>query len=211
MNNDFVSKVFRWFGIGLLITFATGYGVSLSSNMLSIIYSGPTLLIILIAELACAIWLSIRIRKMNTSLAIFLYLFYTMLTGLTFSSIFLVYEMNSIIWIFLATSIIFLLFSFIGKSTKVNLNGLGIYLLIGLLSIIILEIINMFLMNNTLDMVLCIISIIIFIGYVTYDMQRIYNMNINDDNIAIIGAFDIYLDFINLFIRLLQLFGKNKD
>ena len=69
----------------------------------------------------------------------------------------------------------------------------------------------MFLLNNTIDLALCIISIVIFMGYVAYDVQKICRINTNNDNIAIIAAFDIYLDFINIFIRLLQLFGKNRD
>lgn len=211
MNNEFLSKVFKWFGLGLLVTFLVAYAVSINESLLQLIFSSGATIIIVILELVCAIWLSVRIHKMQTSTATMLYLGYTALTGLTFSSIFILYELESIIWIFLATAIIFGILSLIGAKTKINLSGLGVFLIIGLLAIIIISIINMFLLNNTIDLALCIISIVIFMGYVAYDVQKICRINTNNDNIAIIAAFDIYLDFINIFIRLLQLFGKNRD
>lgn len=211
MNNEFLSKVFKWFGLGLLVTFLVAYAVSINESLLQLVFSSGATIIIVILELVCAIWLSVRIHKMQTSTATMLYLGYTALTGLTFSSIFILYELESIIWIFLATAILFGILSLIGAKTKINLSGLGIFLIIGLLAIIIISIINMFLLNNTIDLALCIISIVIFMGYVAYDVQKICRINTNNDNIAIIAAFDIYLDFINIFIRLLQLFGKNRD
>lgn len=211
MNNEFLSKVFKWFGLGLLVTFLVAYAVSINESLLQLVFSSGATIIIVILELVCAIWLSVRIHKMQTSTATMLYLGYTALTGLTFSSIFILYELESIIWIFLATAILFGILSLIGAKTKINLSGLGVFLIIGLLAIIIISIINMFLLNNTIDLALCIISIVIFMGYVAYDVQKICRINTNNDNIAIIAAFDIYLDFINIFIRLLQLFGKNRD
>lgn len=211
MNNEFLSKVFKWFGLGLLVTFLVAYAVSINESLLQLIFSSGATIIIVILELVCAIWLSVRIHKMQTSTATMLYLGYTALTGLTFSSIFILYELESIIWIFLATAILFGILSLIGSKTKINLSGLGVFLIIGLLAIIIISIINMFLLNNTIDLALCIISIVIFMGYVAYDVQKICRINTNNDNTAIIAAFDIYLDFINIFIRLLQLFGKNRD
>lgn len=211
MNNVFLSKVFKWFGIGLLITFLVAFLVSTNEKLLIVVFSGPTMLVIVLLELFCALWLSLRINKMQETTAKMLYIGYAALTGLTFSSIFVLYDLTSIIWIFLATSLIFILFSIIGKNIKVSLNNLGIFLFIALLSIIILEIINIFIMNNTIDLVLCIACLIVFIGYVAYDIQKISRLDTNNDNLAIIGAFNIYLDFINIFVRLLQLFGKRND
>lgn len=211
MNNRFLSKVFKWFGIGLLITFLVAFLVSTNEKLLIAVFSGPTMLVIVLLELFCALWLSLRINKMQETTAKMLYIGYAALTGLTFSSIFVLYDLTSIIWIFLATSLIFILFSIIGKNIKVSLNNLGIFLFIALLSIIILEIINIFIMNNTIDLVLCIACLIVFIGYVAYDIQKISRLDTNNDNLAIIGAFNIYLDFINIFVRLLQLFGKRND
>lgn len=211
MKNEFLSKVFGWFGVGLFVTFIVAYFVSTSVEALTFIFSGATYWIIFILELGIAIFLSARIHNMSSGLAKGLYIGYSALTGLTFSSIFVVYELTSIIWIFLASAIIFILFSWIGKSTKIDLSKFGIYLVVALLGAIVLEIINIFLMNQVLDMTLCIVVLVIFVGYVAYDIQKILQRYDETDNMAIIGAFDLYLDFINIFLRLLQLFGKERD
>ena len=211
MKNDILSKVFRWLGLGLLVTFLTAFYVSTNLTLLKFIFSGNAYIVIIILELVLAIWLNTRIRKMDSTLTKVLYFGYTILTGLTFSSIFIVYEMASIIYVFLATSLIFLVFSMLGKKSRVDLTKLGTYLMVGLFSIIIIMIINMFVMNNTLDIVLCVISIIIFTGYIYYDVNKIVYYFDDTENMAIVGAFQLYLDFINIFIDLLRLFGKERN
>ena len=214
MKNDFLSKVFFNIFIGLLITFLTGYIFSTNETLLTLIYNPVSMFFLIIAELAIAIILPVRITKLDETTAKILYYAYSALTGITFSSIFIIYELSSIIWIFLATSIIFGIFSYIGKTTKIDLSKFSVYLLIGLFSIILLGIINIFLKNNTIDMATCILGILIFIGYIAYDMQKITRLsysNISENNLATIGAFELYLDFINLFIKLLRLFGKRRD
>ena len=210
MKNEFLSKVFKWFGLGLLITFIVSYLVSNNLMLLSLIFNGYGYIIILILEIVLAIWLTTRIRKMDSKLTKILYIGYTALTGLTFSSIFIIYEITSIIWIFLVSAIIFFVFAMIGKNEKIDLSKFGIYLFIGLIGIILLNIINIFIMNNTLDIILCIIGLIIFIAYVAYDINKIIKYYDDTDNMAVIGAFELYLDFINIFIKLLRLFGKER-
>ena len=211
MKNELLSKVFRWFSLGLLITFITAFFTSTNIYLLSLIFSGPGYIIIILLELFLAIWLSSRIRNMKNSTAITLYLGYSILTGLTLSSIFILYELTSIIWIFLASSLTFLIFSFLGKSDKIDLSNYGIYLFIGLLAVIILEIVNLFILSNTLDIILCIVTLGIFVAYIAYDVQKILRYYDDNDNMAIFGAFQLYLDFINIFIRLLRLFGNDRD
>ena len=210
VENEFFSKVFKWFGIGLLVTFLVGFLVSTNTSLLYFIFSGSTYLIIFVLEIVICIWLSAKIHSMDANLAKGLYIGYTALTGLTFSSIFVVYEIESIIWIFLATSIVFICCSYIGKKINVDLRKMGIYLMVLLFAVIILEVINIFIMNQTLDMITCIIALAIFVAYVAYDIRKISYYD-ETDNMAIIGAFDLYLDFINIFLRLLELFGKRKD
>ncbi len=211
MNNNILSKVYSWFSLGLLVTFLTAFIASTNESIIKLVFSGPTVIIIVILELVCAIALPLRIRKMSKNTAIIMYLGFTFLTGLTFSSIFILYELTSIIWIFLVTSIVFIILATLGKNTKINLRGFGTFLLILLISVILLEVINIFIMNNTLNLTLCIMSLMIFMGYVFYDINKIANYYEEDDKLAILGAFEIYLDFINIFIRLLELFGKRKD
>ena len=214
MKEKFYSKVFGWMFIGLLITFGSGYFISTTPAIMMKIFNGPIYFLIIIAEIAIAIFLSTRIYNMDPKLAKGLYLAYTALTGLTFATIFIMFHIHSIMIIFLVSAIIFGFFALIGSLTKIDLSKMGVFLVMALLAIIILEVINIFLMNHTLDITLCIISIIIFIGYVAYDMQKIKQIAQNSsihDNIAIIGAFELYLDFINIFINLLNLFGNRKD
>ena len=211
MKNEFLSKVFQWFGIGLFVTFVIAYFTSTNLLLLSLIFSGPGYLIIVLLELFLAIWLSTRIRHMSSGKAKALYLGYSALTGLTLSSVFIVYEMTSIVWIFLASALIFSIFAFIGKKVDIDLSKWGIYLLIILLSAIILELINIFLLNETLDIVLCVIVLGVFVAYVAYDIQKILKLYDTTENMAVYGAFDLYLDFINIFLRLLRLFGRERD
>lgn len=210
MRNEFYGKVFRWLGIGLFITFLVAYLVSMNVNLLSFIFSGYTYIILLVLEIAICIWLTARIHKMSKEMATILYLGYTALTGVTLSSIFIVYEIDSIIWIFLASSLIFICFSFIGMKMNVDLRKLGVYLFIMLLGVVVLEIINIFVMNSTLNMIACIGGLGIFVAYIAYDIRKISYYE-DSDNMAIIGAFELYLDFINIFIRLLELFGNSRD
>lgn len=211
MKNEFLTKVFRWFGLGLLITFLVALYVSTNIYLLSLIFSGIGYLVIILLELGLAVWLGVRIRKMKSSTALILYLGYSALTGLTLSSIFVVYKITSIIWIFLASALVFGIFSLLGKSDKFDLSNYGVYLFIALIGAIILEVINIFLMNNTLDIILCVFVLGIFVAYVAYDVQKILRKYERTDNMAVIGAFDLYLDFINIFLRLLRLFGKERN
>lgn len=213
MKNNLYSKMFMWMFVGLLITFLVGYYVSTNENMIYNIFATKFYWVIYIAEIVTVIVLSARILKMSKNGAIFGFLLYSFLSGLTFSSIFLTFKMSSIIFIFLITALVFLIFALIGYFTKINLTKLGTILFMGLIGILIASIINIFIQSQTFDLILVIVGIIVFIGYIAYDINKVKRLEgqIDEDKLSIIGALELYLDFINLFIRLLQLFGKNKD
>ena len=213
MKNNLYSKMFMWMFVGLLITFLVGYYVSTNENMIYNIFATKFYWVIYIAEIVTVIMLSARILKMSKNGAIFGFLLYSFLSGLTFSSIFLTFKMSSIIFIFLITALVFLIFALIGYFTKINLTKLGTILFMGLIGILIASIINIFIQSQTFDLILVIIGIIVFIGYIAYDINKVKRLEgqIDEDKLSIIGALELYLDFINLFIRLLQLFGKSKD
>ena len=212
-DNKIFSKIFFWMFIGLAITFGIGYYVSINENMLYNVFSKYYIFLI-IAELVVVIWLSARIRKMKPTTAKLLFCAYSFLTGLTFSSIFVVYKMTSIVMVFGITSLIFLIFALIGYFTKLDLTKIGTYLFMILLGVIICSLINMFVGSETFDLALTIICLIVFIVYVAYDIH-IIKRNLyaipEEDNLAIYGALQLYLDFINIFLRLLQLFGRSRD
>lgn len=215
MDNKIMSKVFGWMFIGLLVTFLTGYVVSLNPTMLMNIMSSTTLLIIIIIEFGLVIFLSARIHKMKPMTAKLSFLIYAFVSGLTFSSVFIVYQMNSIMFVFLITSVIFGVFALIGATTKIDLTKMGTYFMMAFIGVLVCLIINMFLNNSTFDLILSIVIVIIFIGFTAYDVQKIIrlgNMNaLPEDNLAIYGALELYLDFINLFLQLLRLFAKSND
>ena len=215
MNNKFLSKVFGWMFIGLLITFGTGFLVSSNENMLMNNLSGPGLAVILIMELLLVIFLSARIAKMSSSVAKASFILYSFVNGLFFSTYFVEFEISSLIFVFLITAIIFGIFALIGATTKLDLTKMGTYLLMGLIGIIICGVINIFVGSSSFDFILSVVGVILFLGYTAYDVKMIMNSDkfsmIPEENLAIYGALELYLDFINLFIRLIEFFGKRND
>ena len=156
--------------------------------------------------------LDLLLPKMSATTAKILYIVYSALTGFDFMLIFLIYSITSIGYVFLITSIIFGLMALWGKNTKSDLSKMGTYLAISLLAVVLLMILNIFLKLPTLDLILCIAGIVIFILYIGYDMKKaIYLAEAYDESGEIYGAFQLYLDFINLFLRLLRLFGNGRD
>ena len=174
---------------------------------------GFNYIIYVVLELALAVFLSVRIFKMKPMTAKICYLLYTILTGLTLTGIFLVYTKSSICFVFLATAIVFGAFALVGKFTKIDMTKWSIYLFFALIAIIVLQFINMFIANHELNMILCVISVLIFCAYTAYDVQKVYRLaeQQTPENTSIYCAFSLFLDFINLFIDLLRLFGKSKN
>ena len=210
-----MAKTFGWVFIGLLVTFLTGYVISMNPNMLLNVMSTTGLILIVIIEFALVIFLSARITKMKPITAKISFLLYSFVSGLTFSSIFIAYEMSSIIFVFLITAVLFAIMAVVGAFTKIDLTKLGTYLLMALFGVILCTIVNIFLNSSSLDLIISIVIILIFIGFTAYDVQiisRLSDMNlIAEDNLAIYGALELYLDYINLFLHLLSLFGNNND
>ena len=212
--NKIFSKVFLWMFIGLAITFGVAYYVSMNDNMVYNLFSGSKYFIFWILEFVVVIVLSARIHKLNPLTAKVLFLLYSGLTGLTLSSVFILYDIISIVYTFAITSGLFLVFGLLGYFTKIDLTRIGVYLVMALFGVIIASLINMFIGSEVFDLGLCIIALVIFLAYIAYDIQLIkknmYGIS-NEDNLVIYGALQLYLDFINLFIRLLRFFGKSKD
>jgi FtsH-binding integral membrane protein len=210
MDNKVLSKSFLWMAIGLLVTFATGFVVANNPNMLFKIFSGGMQLILLIVELGLVIYLSSRVYKMSESKAKVMFLLYAFVSGLTFSINFIYYEIASVFYVFLIAAALFGLMAFIGHSTKIDLTKFGTYLFMALIGTIIASLINIFLGNSMLDLIITIIILIVFLGVTAYDVQKIKRLT-NVPNGSIHGALDLYLDFINIFISLLRLFGNSRD
>lgn len=210
MKNNFISSVFKWLFLGLVVTFGIGYAITLNDDLVYTLLTNWT--IIIIVELLVGLGLSIFINKISDTTAKVLYLIYAALTGITFAVIFLAFEMTSILWVLVATAVIFGIFGFIGKKIKMDLTGFGTFLLISLLGMLVLGFINIFIANEALDLTVCFVSLLIFVGYVVFDINRIMKLRDQqlDEKYAVFWAFQLYLDIINIIIKLLRLFGKRK-
>lgn len=210
-NNKLFTKIYGWMFIGLLISFITGHYVSTKPNMVYNLVNAY--LILALIEIGVCIWLSAGIRKMQAMTAKILFCLYSFLTGLTLSSIFVAFRIDSIILVFGITSLMFVAMALIGHFSNIDLTKKGSILFMGLIGIIITSIINIFVSSETFDLGITIIGIIIFTLYIAYDIQKVKFIanELEEDKAAIICAFELYLDFINLFIKLLRLLGKSKD
>lgn len=213
-KNEVFSKVFRWMSFGFLITFITGYIISTTNDLLDLLFSNGLYWLFIIGEFVLVISLSALIHKIKETTAGLLFMLYSFVSGVSLSSIFIIYDVPSLIYCFLITTIVFLTLSFFGKSTKFDLTKISTYLYVGLFAIIITSIFNMFIGNALLDTILSIVLVILFCGMTAYDIQKIdrnHNVVTANGSYAILFALELYLDFINIFINLLNLLGKSRD
>lgn len=212
MENKLIAKSFLWMFVGLLITFATGIIVASNARLLTAVFSSWTYIILVIAELAIVFYLSARVLKMSKTQARFWFMLYSFVSGLTFSSVFVTYKVTSVIYVFAIAATLFGTFGLIGYKTKFDLTKIGTYLLMALFAMILCMIVNVFLDSSTFSLIISIICVLLFLGITSYDVQKIKklsNANLPEDSLAIIGALELYLDFINIFLHLLSIFGDS--
>lgn len=214
MNDKLFSKVYMWMFIGLLTSALTAYFVSISPGLLNAVFGSNWYIGLIILELVIVIFLSMKIRDLSPTAAKLSFLVYSLINGMTLAFIFILYQLTSVALIFGLTALIFGIFSFVGFVTNIDLTKMGSIAIMGLIGIIIASIINMFLRSSGLDLLLSIVGILVFIALIAYDTQKIKRISSyipNEDNAAVYGALTLYLDFINIFLRLLRLFGKARD
>ena len=214
MENKLISKVFFWMFLGLLGTAAFAWYTYSSGLVLNLIL-GETWRILLVVELLVVIVFSLLFKKMSPLAVGILYFAYAMLNGVTLSTIFIIFELNSIIYLFLASSAAFGILAFMGYKTEKDISSWHNVLFPILIVGVILSIINLFVGNSMLDIALDWVILFTFFGITIYDMNKIKNLQyeegIDQDKVAIYGAMELYLDFINIFIRTLSIFGKRRD
>lgn len=203
------------FMIGALLITACA-ALTISPYIAIELLSGNNFYILLIAEIGIVLASNWALRKNNAILAGILFTAYSYLTGVTLSIIFMVYTTASIVAIFLTTAAVFGIMAVYGLVTKTDLSSIGNICLMGLIGIIIISFVNLFILQSTmLDTAISAIGVLVFVGLTAYDTQKI-KKNVaasNSQNVttlALYGAFELYLDFINLFLKLLSLFGKRK-
>ena len=219
--NAFIRSVYNWMAIGLALTGFTAFYVASSPTLLQIIFGNQIILFgMIIGELAMVFYLSARIQKMNASTATALFVFYSILNGATLASIFIIYTASSIATTFLTCALTFAACSVYGMVTKRDLTSMGGFLMMGLIGIIIASLINMFFRSPGLSMIISYVGVFVFVGLTAYDTQKLKQMALTQPmdasgamvrKGAIMGALALYLDFINLFIMLLHIFGVSRD
>ncbi len=213
-SNELLSKVFFRMFLGLLAT-AIAAGYTYYSGLLEDFVLRGGYVFCIVAELIVVLVFSLGFRKLSPGVVTALFYAYSILTGLTFSSIFVVFELESIVYAFLGTAAVFGILAYMGKNTTRDLTNFGTILGVSLLVGIVVSIINLFVGNPILDIILDWVILAIFMGYTYYDMNKIAAMQREgiaaDDKLYIYGAMQLYLDFINLFIRILQIFGKRRN
>ncbi len=219
--NNFVRSVYNWMAIGLALTGGVAYYVAHSPALLSLIFGNSLLLIVLIiAELGMVIAISGMINRISAATATALFVLYSALNGVTLSFIFLVYTQSSITSTFFICAGTFTGCSLYGWATKKDLTSLGGFCMMGLIGIIIASVINMFIGSSSMHYIIGYIGVIVFVGLTAYDTQKLKNMALSqpadlDGAVvrkgAILGALSLYLDFINLFLMLLRIFGQGRD
>ena len=213
-------KVYVWMTLALAITGFTAYGVATSPGIMTAIVTNRALLWgLLIAELALVWYVSARINRLSLSTATMIFVLYSVLNGATLSVIFLAYTMQSIASVFFITAGTFAAMSLIGYFTKSDLSSLGRILFMALIGLVIATLVNMFLIKSGgFSLILSYVGVLIFVGLTAYDTQKIKMMLIEADDvteeaqkIALMGSLSLYLDFINLFLYLLRIFGGNRE
>ena len=219
--NDFVRSVYNWMCIGLALTGFIAFYVSHSETMVRLVFGNRLVFFgLIIAELVLVFSIASKVNRMSAATATALFVIYSALNGVTLSFIFLAYARASIVSTFFICSATFLACSVYGWTTKRDLTSWGGFLMMGLIGIIIASLVNMFIRSSAMSMVVSYIGVIVFVGLTAYDTQKIKDMALSQpDGLdgavvrkgAILGALSLYLDFINLFLMLLRIFGGSRD
>jgi FtsH-binding integral membrane protein len=212
--NSAMGRVYGQMSLAVLVSMLVSYFVGSSPELLQFFFTGVTKWIVIFSPLVAILVFAFAVDNFNRSqLQLFLHGF-AALMGLSFAMIFAVFTMGSIVSAFMSAAVLFAVMSAYGYFTKRSLDSMGKFMFVGLIAIIIASIINIFIGSTVMQMVISAIAIIVFLGLTAYDTQKIREMVSVDGDTGreeVIGALTLYMDFINLFINLLQLFGVKKD
>ena len=211
-------KVYVWMTLALAITGFTAYGVATSPGILQAIYTNQILFWgLIIAEFALVIGVSAAINRLSLTTATLMFILYSVINGALLSYIFLAYTASSVATVFFITAGTFGAMALIGYTTKADLSSMGKILFMALIGLVIATVVNLFVKSDGLTMILSYLGVLVFVGLTAYDTQKIKQMLIQAPDasegaqkMALLGALTLYLDFVNLFIYLLRIFGKRE-
>lgn len=222
ISRTFMSGVFSWMAVALGISAFTSWMFASSPSLMSLLIGaeGMTILgwIVMFAPLGFVLLISFKFNTLPASTLALLFGVYAILMGASLSFIFLIYTLGSIAQTFVIATAMFGLMAVVGYSTRTDLTKFGSLMLMGLIGIIIASVVNLFMGSSTMDYIISIIGVLVFTGLTAYDVQKLKNIGINGQlggdlakKATIMGALTLYLDFINLFLFLLRLFGNRRD
>ncbi len=212
----YMLQVYNTMAGGLALTGLVAYA-AVATGFYQQIAGTPLIWVVMLAPLAAVLFLSFRIEKMSTGAAMTLFWVYAGLVGLSLAGIFLVYTSTSIARIFFITAATFAATSLYGYTTRRDLSSFGSFLFMGVIGIVIASLVNIFIGSTALQFAISVITVLVFTGLTAYDTQRIKEVYLASDagdvmaKKALLGALALYLDFINIFLALLQLFGERRD
>ncbi|GAB4375159.1 MAG: Bax inhibitor-1/YccA family protein [Spirochaetales bacterium] len=220
-ERSLLKNVYLWMSLGLAITGVVALGIASNPRLVIGLVSNPLLFFgVILAEFGLVMYLSARIQTMSAGAATIAFATYAALNGVTLSLVFLAYTGTSIASAFFITAGTFGAMSLYAITTKRDLSGLGHYLMMGLLGLIIASVVNLFLRSSGMEWMISVVGVLLFVGLTAYDTQIIKNWSQQsaytaDESIyiriSVIGALKLYLDFINLFLFFLRLFGRSRD
>jgi uncharacterized protein len=215
----FMRGVYGWMSLGLFITAAVAWFTAASPLGVMLLQSPGMVIMLVVVQFGLVIGLSAAIQKLSGTAASLMFAAYSALTGLTLSSIFFVYSSASIFQAFVVTGGMFGAMSIYGMVTKRDLTGMGSFMFMGLIGIVIASVVNMFVHSSAMGFMISVIGVLVFTGLTAYDTQKLKymgeSMPMGDATAirrgTILGALTLYLDFLNLFLMLLRLFGSSRD
>ncbi len=211
--NSAMIRVYQNMMLAIIVSMCTSIIVSNISPLMALLFGTPLKWVVMFAPLAFILFFSFKAEELSKQTATILLYAFAAVMGLSFSAIFIVYTSASIFMAFMSAAILFGIMTFYGYFTKRSLESVGQFLIIGLIAICIASIVNIFVGSSLMTTVISAIAIIIFLGLTAYDTQRIREMISYDNygNAEITGALTLYLNFINIFLNLLQLFGNRNE
>ena len=215
----FLTGVYYWMTFALGLSALCAWAVGTTPALTNLVYKNPLLLsVLIVAELGLVIAVSWGINKMSAATATALFALYAALNGVTLGYIFIVYTIPAITSAFLTTTMTFAVMAIIGSVTKRDLTRLGSILLMALIGLIIASFVNIFLKNSTMGWIITYAGVLIFVGLTAYDAQKVKQMYLTmggdmetNRKISVLGALTLYLDFVNLFLMLLRIFGGRRN
>jgi FtsH-binding integral membrane protein len=211
--NTAMAGVYKNMSLAVLVSMIVSYFVGTSPQLLTFFFTGVIKWIVMFSPLVAIFAITYALsRRPSRQAALFMLHGFAAIMGLSFATIFAVFQMGSIITAFMGAAVLFGVMSFYGYFTKKNLDSLGQFMFVGLIAIIIASIINIFIGSTVFQMVISALAIVIFLGLTSYDTQKIRESLFYDETgiAEVTGALTLYLDFINIFLSLLQLFGEKK-